>query len=110
MGSQFPDQGSNPRPLLWKHGGLTTGPPGKSLPLCFVGSVWVGEKEVERKKKGIGMECTAEMEVGNVSSPPLPRDCPRQLVPPFPHLGLTTFQASAVQVPAPLIALVCEPH
>ena len=26
----FPDQGSNPCPLHWKHGVLTTGPPGKS--------------------------------------------------------------------------------
>ena len=31
VGSQFPDQGSNLRPLQWKHGVLTTGPPGKSL-------------------------------------------------------------------------------
>ena len=30
-GSQFPDQGSNPRPLQWKRGVLTTGLPGKSL-------------------------------------------------------------------------------
>ena len=30
MGSQFPDQGSNLRPLHWKCGVLTTGPPGKS--------------------------------------------------------------------------------
>ena len=29
-GSQFPYQGSNPRPLQWKHRVLTTGPPGKS--------------------------------------------------------------------------------
>ena len=27
--SWFPDQGSNPHPLHWKHGVLTTGPPGK---------------------------------------------------------------------------------
>ena len=26
----FPDQGSNPCPLHWKHGVLTSGPPGKS--------------------------------------------------------------------------------
>ncbi|XP_057392565.1 matrix-remodeling-associated protein 7 isoform X3 [Balaenoptera acutorostrata] len=34
----FPDQGSNPnqRPLQWKRGVLTTGPPGKSL-LCSFG-------------------------------------------------------------------------
>ena len=31
VGSQFPNQGSNPCPLQWKHGVLTTGPPGKSL-------------------------------------------------------------------------------
>ena len=30
-GSQFPDQVSNPCLLQWKHGVLTTGPPGKSL-------------------------------------------------------------------------------
>ena len=30
-GSQFPDQGSNPHPLQWNRGLLTTGPPGKSL-------------------------------------------------------------------------------
>ena len=34
-GSQFPDQGSNPRPLQWKRGVLTTGLPGKS-PLCVI--------------------------------------------------------------------------
>ena len=31
MGSLFPDQGSNPGPLPWKCGSLTTGLPGKSL-------------------------------------------------------------------------------
>ena len=31
----FPDQGSNPRPLQWKHGVLTAGPPGKSIFLFF---------------------------------------------------------------------------
>ena len=30
VGSLFPDQGSNPRPLCWKRGVSTTGPPGKS--------------------------------------------------------------------------------
>ena len=36
-GSYFPDQGSNPCPLPWDRGVLTTGPPGKplfSLALC----------------------------------------------------------------------------
>ena len=42
VGSSFPDQGSNPGPLQWKHGVLTTGPPGNSQPLflklqpCFL--------------------------------------------------------------------------
>ena len=34
----FPDQGSNPHPLQWKHGVLTTGLPGKShkcVLFCF---------------------------------------------------------------------------
>ena len=31
VGSWFPNWGSNLRPLQWKHGVLTTGPPGKSL-------------------------------------------------------------------------------
>ena len=31
MQDLFPNQGSNPCPLLWKHGVLTTGPPGKFL-------------------------------------------------------------------------------
>ena len=31
VGSQFPNQGSNLRPLHWQHGFLTTGLPGKSL-------------------------------------------------------------------------------
>ena len=31
VGSLFPNQGSNLRPLPWKHGVLTTGPPGKAL-------------------------------------------------------------------------------
>ena len=30
-GIYFPDQGSNPGPLHWKHGVLITGPPEKSL-------------------------------------------------------------------------------
>ena len=30
VGSQLPNQGSNLRPLQWKHGVVTTGPPGKS--------------------------------------------------------------------------------
>ena len=30
-GVEFPDQGSNPSPLLWEHGVLDTGPLGKSL-------------------------------------------------------------------------------
>ena len=32
-GIWFPAQESNPRPLLWEHGVLATGPPGKPLPL-----------------------------------------------------------------------------
>ena len=35
VGSQFPDQGSNSCPLKWKHGVLTTGPPGNSLYFLF---------------------------------------------------------------------------
>ena len=31
LGTLFPNQGSNPCPLHWKHGVLTTGLPGKSL-------------------------------------------------------------------------------
>ena len=31
VGSQFPNQGSNPRPLQWERRVLTAGPPGKSL-------------------------------------------------------------------------------
>ena len=31
----FPNQGSNPCPLQWEHGVLTTGPPGKSLACTF---------------------------------------------------------------------------
>ena len=34
-GSQFPHQGLNPRPLQWKSGVLTTGPPRKSLYVCY---------------------------------------------------------------------------
>ena len=37
VGSLFPDQGSNPRPLHWKHGVLTTGPPEKSPQANFKG-------------------------------------------------------------------------
>ena len=33
VGSYFPNQELNPQPLLWKHGVLTTGPPGKFCPL-----------------------------------------------------------------------------
>ena len=34
-GIQFPDQGSNPGPLHWEHGLLTTAPPGKSPSSLF---------------------------------------------------------------------------
>ena len=33
VGSYFPNQGSNPGPMHWKHRFLTIGPPGKSLSL-----------------------------------------------------------------------------
>ena len=36
----FPDQGSNPCPLQWKHGTFTTGPPGKSLVWDFVAKLY----------------------------------------------------------------------
>ena len=35
VGSYFPNQGSNPHPLHWKCGFLTTGPPGKPQALYF---------------------------------------------------------------------------
>ena len=35
VGSWFPNQGSNPCPMHWEHGVLTTGPPGKSLCVVF---------------------------------------------------------------------------
>ena len=35
VGSYFPNQGSNPHPLHWKGGFLTTGPPGKPQALYF---------------------------------------------------------------------------
>ena len=35
VGPSFPNQGLNPRPLQWKFGLLTTGPPGKSLSTIF---------------------------------------------------------------------------
>ena len=34
-GIQFPDQGSNPGPLRWKHGVLATGPPGSPASVFF---------------------------------------------------------------------------
>ena len=47
MGSQFPDQGSNQRPLQWKRGVLTTGPPGKSHDLAFkAGFVNLGPTDI----------------------------------------------------------------
>ena len=36
LGSHFPDQGLNPCPVQWKHGVLTTGPPGKSSTILFL--------------------------------------------------------------------------
>ena len=36
VGSSFPDLGSNPCPLQWKQGVLTTGPPGKSPVIVFI--------------------------------------------------------------------------
>ena len=41
VGSQSPNQGSNPGPQQWKHRVLTTGPPGKSPDICFYVSVYV---------------------------------------------------------------------
>ena len=38
-GSQFPNQGSNPRPQQWKHRVPTTGPPGKSLDPTLIENV-----------------------------------------------------------------------
>lgn len=35
-GIRFPDQRSNPGPLHWDYGILTTGPPGKSLLVCLL--------------------------------------------------------------------------
>ena len=37
----FPDQGSNPRPLQWKYGVLSSGPSGKSTNNLFERSVWL---------------------------------------------------------------------
>ena len=34
-GSWFPDEGSNPCPLHWERGVLTTGPPGKSHSIIY---------------------------------------------------------------------------
>ena len=39
MGSQFPNQGSNPCPLHLEHGVLTTGPTEKSLILALISSL-----------------------------------------------------------------------
>ena len=36
----IPDQGLNPRPLQWKHGVLTTGPPGRSPEFSFEHAVF----------------------------------------------------------------------
>ena len=36
VGSQFPNQGSNPCPLHWKHEPITTGLPGKPLNTIFL--------------------------------------------------------------------------
>ena len=36
VGSWFPDQGSNPHPVQWKCGVLTTGPRGKSLEFSYL--------------------------------------------------------------------------
>ena len=38
-GILIPDQGSNPGPLHWERGDLATGPPRKSLNLCFLTSI-----------------------------------------------------------------------
>ena len=66
-GILVPDQGSNPRPLLWKHRILTTGPPGKSWfwlylectlyfeQKIFVDSTWgVRRRKKSRKTKIFG--------------------------------------------------------
>ena len=40
MRDLFPDQGSNPGPLHWECGVLTTGPPGKSLYSIFCDNLY----------------------------------------------------------------------
>lgn len=64
----FPNQGSNPWPLHWKHEVLTTVPPGESLARAFKHSVvsagsggWKNEgvrkgNQRERKEKEVGNE------------------------------------------------------
>ena len=52
VGSQFPDQGSNPGPLQWKHGVLTTGPPGNSRGTFFYlwkVTLWVSGGDSDQK-------------------------------------------------------------
>ena len=44
--SQFPNQKSNPYPLLWKHRVLTTEPPGKSLLINFNSQTRVGRATI----------------------------------------------------------------
>ena len=46
VGSYFPDQGLNPRPLHWKHGVLTTGPPGKSQTPLIQWQLSLGKKSI----------------------------------------------------------------
>ena len=41
VGSWFPDQGSNPCPLQWKHRFLTTGPPGNALRMCLLSTYYM---------------------------------------------------------------------
>ena len=46
----FPDQGSNPCPLQWKHGVLTTGPPGKSTKYYYYLQITDEETGVQRNE------------------------------------------------------------
>ena len=85
VGSQFPNQGSNPCSLQWKRGVLTTGPPGKSLKATLE-HLECADKKATTATHGCGatirLSPLAYFLHGLSRAPPPP---PHPLLPPAPH-------------------------
>ena len=69
VGSWFPNGGSNLHPLQWKHGVLTTGPPGKSLQFYISFSPWELPPAQTLWLQGLGVHFSLATAPSSPSSP-----------------------------------------